>query len=92
MASNKLLLIYQDCFTCYGKCSAVASPKEAVEAGIEIERVPHTYESATFSAKAAIIAAAKAAVRLPFYTDGEKCSQNICDFIQKKSKTKKAEQ
>lgn len=98
MASIKL--IFADCFECGMRKTWAENQKAIAEANkLDIIKIPFYADEASELIRLAL----KQQVRLPFFTDGEKCSQNIEDFLEKqqgiepeqpkkkKSRKKKAE-
>lgn len=82
MASKKIYLVFQDCPLCgarkeWGKAQLV----KADTAGVAVEKIPFTHASNLINAKDLILRAAKAGMHLPFFTDGEKFSQNIDELL-----------
>lgn len=88
MAKKQIMLIYQDCPMCgaregWGK----AQTKIADTYGFEIVKTPF-YKTGV---KGLIMSALEHGIgRMPFFTDGEKFSYNLEDFIEKpKTKQKR---
>lgn len=78
MASIKL--VFADCFECGMRKTWAENQKAVAEANkLDIVKIPFYVDEASELIRKAL----KQQVRLPFFTDGEKCSQNIEDFIEK---------
>lgn len=83
--AGKLKLIFADCFACgMRKTWAEHQMAEAQANELEIEKLPFYADGAADYIRLAI----KSGVNMPFFTDGEKCSRNVADFIEVKPKKK----
>ena len=90
MASKIVYLVYQDAPLCGARCNwGLEQTKVAQAEGLEIVKIPFTHASEQINAKELILRAAKAGMHLPFFTDGEKFSQNVADFAEAKPEPKK---
>lgn len=77
---SKLVLIFADCFACgMRKEWAVHQLAEAQANDFEIEKLPFYADGAADYIRLAI----KQGVNMPFFSDGEKVSKNVADFIEK---------
>lgn len=84
MASIKL--VFADCFECGMRKTWAENQKAVAEANkLDIVKIPFYVDEASELIRKAL----KQQVRLPFFTDGEKCSQNIEDFIEKEEEQPK---
>lgn len=87
MASIKL--VFADCFECGMRKTWAENQKAVAEANkLDIVKIPFYVDEASELIRLAL----KQQVRLPFFTDGEKCSQNIEDFIEKEEKSEEVEE
>lgn len=78
MASIKL--VFADCFECGMRKTWAENQKAVAEANkLDIVKIPFYVDEASELIRKAL----QQQVRLPFFTDGEKCSQSIEDFIKK---------
>lgn len=85
MASS-LKLIFADCFACgMRKTWAENQLAEAQANEIGIEKLPFYADGAAEYIRLAI----QQGVNMPFFTDGEKVSKNVADFIEKEEPKKK---
>lgn len=77
---SKLVLIFADCFACgMRKEWAEHQLAEAQANDFEIEKLPFYADGAADYIRLAI----QQGVNMPFFSDGEKVSRNIEDFIEK---------
>ena len=77
---SKLVLIFADCFACgMRKEWAEHQLAEAQANDFEIEKLPFYADGAADYIRLAI----KQGVNMPFFSDGEKVSKNVADFIEK---------
>lgn len=77
---GKLVLIFADCFACgMRKEWAEHQLAEAQANDFEIEKLPFYADGAADYIRLAI----KQGVNMPFFSDGEKVSKNVADFIEK---------
>lgn len=77
---SKLVLIFADCFACgMRKEWAEHQLAEAQANDLEIEKLPFYADGAADYIRLAI----KQGVNMPFFSDGEKVSKNVADFIEK---------
>lgn len=84
MASIKL--VFADCFECGMRKTWAENQKAVAEANkLNIVKIPFYVDEASELIRKAL----QQQVRLPFFTDGEKCSQNIEDFIKKEEEQPK---
>lgn len=84
MASIKL--VFADCFECGMRKTWAENQKAVAEANkLDIVKIPFYVDEASELIRKAL----QQQVRLPFFTDGEKCSQNIEDFINKEEEQPK---
>lgn len=82
MASIKL--VFADCFECGMRKTWAENQKAIAEANkLDIVKIPFYVDEASELIRLAL----KQQVRLPFFTDGVKCSQNVEDFIKKEEET-----
>lgn len=85
MASS-LKLIFADCFACgMRKEWAEHQLAEAEASKLAIEKVPFYAPGAAEYINLAI----KAGVNMPFFTDGEKASKSVADFVETEAPKKK---
>ena len=84
--ANNLKLVFADCYECGAYATWYESQQAvAVANEYEIEAIPFYTDGAAEYIRLAI----NQGVNMPFFTDGEKCSKNVEDFIEKKT-TKKS--
>lgn len=84
--AGSLKLVFADCFACgMRKTWAENQLAEAQANQLEIEKVPFYVDGAADLINLAI----KSGVNIPFFTDGEKVSKNVSDFINVKPVEKK---
>lgn len=87
--AGSLKLIFADCFACgMRKEWAEHQMAEAEANKLEIEKVPFYAQGAAEYINLAI----EAGVNMPFFTDGEKVSKSVADFVEapkKKSSRKR---
>lgn len=77
---SKLVLIFADCFACgMRKEWAEHQLAEAQANDLEIEKLPFYADGAADYIRLAI----QQGVNMPFFSDGEKVSKNVADFIEK---------
>lgn len=84
--AKQVLLIYQDCLHCPERREWLESQQTAAKKHkLKIVETPYNFPGA----KELILAAkAEGVDRLPLFTDGEKFSNSIADFIETKQKKK----
>lgn len=86
--NKTIYLVYQDCPLCGARRGwGEEQAKIADDAKIPVVKIPFTHASEQINAKGVIMRAAMAGVKLPFFTDGEKFSQTIADFIEEEATT-----
>ena len=77
--AGSLKLIFADCFACgMRKTWAEHQMAEAQANELNIEKIPFYADGAAEYIRLAI----KQGVNMPFFTDGEKVSKNVADFIK----------
>lgn len=76
--ANSLKLVFADCFACgMRKEWAEHQLAESEASKLAIEKVPFYAPEAADYIRLAI----KAGVNMPFFTDGEKVSKSVADFV-----------
>ncbi len=87
--SREIKLVYQDCVRCNGRESWADQQYElAKHYGFAIKRTPHTAIGADGLIRKARLHGVKS---LAFFTDGEKFSTDLIDFVEKEEPTKAKE-
>lgn len=87
--SKEIKLVYQDCVRCNGREEWADQQYElAKHYGFAIKRVPHTATGADGLIREARLHGVTA---LAFFTDGNKFSTDLIDFIPKQKNNKKPE-
>ena len=77
---NSIKLVFADCFEC-GMRKTWAENQKAVAVAnkLDIVKIPFYADGASELIRLAL----QQQVKLPFFTDGVKCSKNLEDFVQK---------
>lgn len=85
MKNKKVYLVYQDCTTCGSKGKDLLPQIDsALSANIEIVKKPFFHEDVEGLCAEAL---KHGIAQMPFFTDKEKFSYKLEDFVEKKQKT-----
>ena len=77
---NNITLVFADCFECGMRKTWADNQKAVAQANkMNIIKIPFYADGASELIRLGL----QQHVSLPFFTDGQKCSKNVADFIEK---------